>query len=120
MGGEILSRDLWCHDFGFRSGREARKAAFSAGVSTLALVWRETRGDGLAKAPGGGEPFRSDNRLVGGFIRRSPLQARLDSRGPRLHGRIPPERDAPIWAAPSQPWGGDAAAPGVLDSRNDR
>ena len=34
--------------FGFRSGREARKAARSAGVSTLALVWRETRGVGGA------------------------------------------------------------------------
>ena len=53
-------------------------------------------GDGLAKAPGGAEPGRSDSRLIGGFIGSSPLQARLDSRGPRLHGRIPRERDAVI------------------------
>ena len=36
----------------FKSGREARNAAFSAAVSTLPRVWRETLGVGGAKVPG--------------------------------------------------------------------
>ena len=55
--------------FGFKSGREAKNAARSAGVKTLALVWRDTFGVGGAKVPGGFEPpLRSVIRLGGGFM----------------------------------------------------
>ena len=54
--------------FGFRSGRKARKAAFSAAVRTLPLVWRETLGVGGAKVTGVLAGRSSERLLIGGFI----------------------------------------------------